>query len=191
MVMSSSNCGRSYMIPLCVRETIEKIHGLDYCIAGGWAACPALADDMDVWLYGIQDDNDEDGGGEHERIRGLLADNFVRDYGSAFEEQNTKTTYLAGGLVTRVGYISDGGVKLHVLITDQSRPIDLVEAFDISTHAVAITSEGMAIKSKRWTPVNVPPKKLADTSTTDARMEKICARFGFCYDSVAQEATRG
>jgi hypothetical protein len=169
------------MLPFELREAIENTHGGEYCIAGGFAACPALADDVDVWLYGIDVFDGDDNGGvnEHKRVRELLEDRLRRDYGDAdFEASNNETCYIGTGFVTRVGYVFVNHQKFHVLITDQPTPQALVNAFDVSTHAVAINSDGQVFRGEGWTPTMVPTVKLKDTSTTDARLKKIAVRFG-------------
>lgn len=147
-------------------------------IAGGYAACPALATDIDVWITVPTYDLDH---ARSEILRWLHEqDNLV------FEE-------LTDGRVDQVhspdGYGTDlnvrkvatvehyRGTKYHLLVVDGD--VDAVlDSFDVSTHQVALTPFGV-VTGENWTPTNVYPVQLRDTPTTAARMAKIAARYGY------------
>jgi sulfur carrier protein ThiS len=70
------------------------------------------------------------------------------------------------------------GVERHLLVTTATCAYELVEAFDISTHAVAIEPDGNVVKASTWTQVTLPPTMIRDTPTTRERMVKIAKRYG-------------
>ena len=145
-------------------------------IAGGYAACPALAADMDVWVSvrPAQATLDE----VREQLLAHLAD---WDFGnfSFTEEMETRQCEgyqgMPGALILKVAKVQVGALTVHLLLTDGD-VFSLLESFDISTHQIALTERG-AVKGSMWTPITEPPIKLRDTPTTDARMEKIRARY--------------
>ncbi len=146
-------------------------------IAGGYAACPALARDLDVWVY----TNSEVESMEDVRARILThLESDVWPYETADED-----TRLAGMrddnypiFVLKVATVRSVHLThpIHILVVNQ-QPVDLLETFDISTHQVALVF-GRVVKGSGWTPVTVPPVKLRDTPTTNERMARIAARYG-------------
>lgn len=158
--------------------------GLKYCIAGGWAACPALASDMDVWVFR------GDGSGEsleelRDRIVGHLfvtkpfkwglqaATDDTREGGVEYDAMDFDI--LKVGTV-KVGYPS-GDVQIHLMVTTASSPMGLLSNFDISTHAVAIDANGLVIRGKHWTSIIETPYVIRRTDSTPERMKKICTRY--------------
>lgn len=145
-------------------------------IAGGYAACPALATDIDLWVY-VAGESLADA-----RDRILL---WLQTEMWPYETQEDNRPQLAGSTIDGYSIIS---VKvaivrsphlshpIHIMVVNQS-PVDLLETFDISTHQVAIVF-GNVLKGSRWTPITQPPIMLKNTPTTPYRMIKIAARYG-------------
>jgi len=146
-------------------------------IAGGYAACPPLAKDLDLWVF------------VDERVQ-TLAD--VRQQILTWLDTEMWPYEEEGGMRQEFGQVNNYPVSsrkvavvrsphmthpVHILVTN-SQPADLLETFDISTHQVAIVF-GNVIKGSQWTPVTEPPRMLKNTPTTPERMEKIAARFGY------------
>ena len=151
--------------------------GLKACIAGGYAADPVLAGDMDVWIFAPTDATTEELHGTRIRVLDFLQN----QHGLEFEEQegfrregaDAYSTSLMVARVTLPGFQT----TIHLRVTTCADEADLISGFDISTHQIAVTDEGEVIRGSRWTPTNVPPRVLKMTSTTPVRLEKIGARY--------------
>lgn len=147
-----------------------------WCIAGGWAACPALATDLDVFVFAGKLSIDV----AREQLVAHLKDEYG-DY--SFSEQDDNRIQLdqyehLTVQIRKVGYVDGYGVPIHVCVTTaQSVPM-LIDGFDISTHAVAITSFGRVIKSENYTPPQERPRIVHMTTTSVERLRKISERFG-------------
>lgn len=146
-------------------------------IAGGYAACPALAQDIDVWVTVPQDELDEP--------RAAILQH-LREHGFVFEEQTDRrieqTTMPAGYemniAIRKVAKVSHcrSEQQWHILVTEGD--VDQVlGSFDVSTHQVAITPYGV-VCGENWTPTDVWPRRLKDTPTTNDRLRRIALRFG-------------
>lgn len=156
-------------------------------IAGGYAACPALARDIDLWVTVPQGESLR--GARNEILAWLEiemwpyeaeADNLIRNLGKA---NDGYTACLTGKVaIVRSPHMTH---PIHIMVTSVS-PADLLETFDVSTHQVAIVF-GNVIKGTGWTPVTEPPRMLKMTPTTPERMEKIAARYGH---SLTPQGTR-
>ncbi len=166
----------------------EKYHD-KWAIAGGWAACPALAEDMDVWVLGAANVDtvraeilaclDETlvlGGG---KLGGCGF--FNHSYFRVEVQDETRTTpgyEISNVTIRKVAQLTRANLSIHLLVTDAPNASDLLLGFDISTHQVAILHDGTVVKGPNWTPINMPPVMLRATSTTPTRMDKIAARYG-------------
>jgi hypothetical protein len=151
-------------------------------IAGGYAACPALALDMDIWVRVNGDETMHDA---KQRIIDWL-ENTMWPYEAATTRLSSPGVILGG----RDGYdhldinvLKVATVKsvylthpYHIMVVNVD-PATLIEAFDISTHQIAL-AWGNVIKGSGWTPITEPPRMLRRTPTTPERMEKIAARYG-------------
>jgi hypothetical protein len=157
----------SYLLP----------EGTPYFVAGGWAACPALATDMDVW---VTSDNPA-------RTRTEILEHFnAKLFADEYEEE--RSDEVAGDvdaysnpLTLKVARVLIGQKRFHILVTSGDIS-DVLNGFDISTHQVAITDSGTVVRGYHWTPVTEPPIKLKDTPTTNDRLIKIAARYGHPFD---------
>ena len=147
--------------------------GTSYFVAGGWAVCPALAGDMDVFVeiaYG------EDIVSARETLLKHLKKEFWR-----FEEQEETCTFEGYGTlatIVKVGKLPSQGMRpeIHVLLTNADVHTT-INSFDISTCCVAITDQGYIVWGDHWTSPIEPPIRLIDNPTTDARMVKYQQRF--------------
>lgn len=164
-----------------------------YFIAGGFAACPALASDRNVWIMArdpvatrrevlehlketlFLDEWQELPDGQTEIVAGSSEEDHYGDGGTA--------------LTLKVATVDVTGITIHLLVTSGT-VFDVLNTFDVSTHQIAITDSGGVVKGRQWTPITEPPVKLKDTPTTDARMAKIAARYGHGipnYSSIGAE----
>lgn len=146
-------------------------------IAGGYAACPPLARDIDLW---VMVNPSQSLAAVREEILAWLEselwpyevqdDRRLRPLGTTAEGYDIIATKVA---VVKSLHMSH---PIHIMLVDRS-PRELLETFDISTHQVAIVF-GNVIKGSGWTPITEPPRQLKDSPTTAARMEKIAQRYG-------------
>lgn len=147
-------------------------------IAGGYAACPALASDLDLWVYVPQSQSLQ--AARTEILQWLESELWP------FELQEDRRFNRLGPSASEGYDVIAGKVAIvksphmthpiHIMVVDRS-PAELLETFDISTHQVAIVF-GNVIKGSEWTPVTVPPVMLKNTPTTPERMRKIAVRYG-------------
>jgi len=153
--------------------------GTSYCIAGGWAACPALALDKDVWVFA---DPQED----IVALRDILLKHLDDDNAEYEVEDETRSAAGYEGVISilRVAKVEVPGEAqpIHLLITNAKDAHDLIESFDVSAHQIALSSQGHVIKGQGFTPVTVKPVKLKETPTTDERLIKIGERYGHHFD---------
>ena len=169
-----------------------------WCVAGGFAACPALATDIDVWVYAIATE------GLDKARRVLLAHlcdiqypqkdspyaNVRRKAQFEFEEETearTAESYLQSFIqIHKVAVICGRNAwrelkPIHVMVTDAPSPGELLAGFDISTHAVAIGHDGRVWTNSYTQPGETPVRLSGANARTEARLQKICARFGHPY----------
>lgn len=166
------------MIPPCL---IPK--GLRWCVAGGYAACPALARDVDVWVYGIKGDVLES---RRDEIAG-----HIRTTGYTFlvsDETRQAPTYEHDTVtILKVGTVEEV-TPIHIMVTDAMTPMMILEGFDVSTHAVAIMPDGIVVTHPRWTAPHLPPREIRINEKTPDRMARIAARFGHVLPHVKEMA---
>lgn len=168
-------------------------------IAGGFAACPALAADVDVWcpVDLMADDSDPFGLVWAERDR--IVDWLKAQFGSAFVEHDasssrrgdvpTPPSFRHGQLVStfegyhlpipirRAGAVTIVGHALPYHIIVVGGDVDeVLSSFDITTHMVALTPRGVVV-GEHYTPPFEEPRVITKKYTTEARMEKIRARY--------------
>lgn len=170
-----------------------------WCIAGGAAACPALAADIDVWVYGI--DTDELDGvravilsyleqliagfnvnkpiwpEKRYRLESLVeCEEFV-----AYEHAHCRIEKVA--IVTSPKRFPVRVKPVHIMVTDAPDPGTILQGFDVSTHAVAIDYDGRIWKGNNWTHPGEKPIALLDNEKTPERMARIAARFGHTLEA--------
>lgn len=168
-------------------------------IAGGFAACPALAEDVDVWcpVDLVADDSDPFGLVWNERDR--VVEYLRREFGAAFVEHDgigsrrdtvpTPPNQQRGRLVSthegyylpipirRAGAVTIPGCSLpyHIILVGGDID-DVLSSFDITTHMVALTRKGVVV-GEHYTPPFEEPRVITKKFTTEARMTKIRARY--------------
>lgn len=144
-----------------------------YLIAGGWAVCPALADDRDLFiLAGPSADLQE--------IRQEVLDHLKAEGFEFTEEQETREFIGYDGLVG-IGKVAkvqfENGQDIHVLVASTKIPQEVLNSFDLSICMVGITQDGTLVKSEYWTPPTELPTVMKDTPTTSVRCNKYVERF--------------
>lgn len=152
-------------------------------VAGGYAADPTLADDIDLWV--TVPSNWELNGAREEILEHLTAKHFRfyalddrRTNSGVHVEQQYHVTLDYRKVAKVTGREGNWPFRkpVHVMVTNGS-PLETLLDFDISTHQVAVLRSGRILPGPDWTPTSVMPVKLKDTPTTDARMKKIADRY--------------
>jgi hypothetical protein len=169
----------------------EEYRG-QWCVAGGFAACPALAEDIDVWVHGIPTADLE--AARTKILEHLVKIQFPAHARSAqfvFEEAvetRTQASYMQEFIqIKKVAKIygrrSWRELKpIHIMVTDAPGGAgSIIAGFDISTHAVAIDHDGR-VWTNRYTHPGLEPQRLASANEyTEPRMQRVCARYGHPY----------
>lgn len=148
-------------------------------IAGGYAACPDLATDIDVW---VQVDPATLYDAPLRIVKHLHDHGFIPNVGIA----STAETFVGDSMgyeditanILKVAVVLRGNQKpIHIMVTD-APPLMLLLNFDISTHQIAFTDSG-TIRGPYWTPLDGPPVIIKNhtTSKTQERFQKISARY--------------
>lgn len=147
----------------------------DWCIAGGFAACPSLAGDCDVWVLDANDDIRE----PILRQLQFVGVEFTPEENSPPDSPENIDQYDLGNgtLCWKVARLADGR---QIILTSAPDIMTQLGAFDVSTHQVALTSDGEVIRGPNWTPITVPPVELRSTSKSAERMKKIATRYATC-----------
>lgn len=149
-------------------------------IAGGYAACPELATDIDVWVMVDPTKLYE----ERRRILTHLVDHgFIPCAGTDAPVKEEFTGDRLGyeditANILKVAEVWRGNQKpIHIMVTD-APALMLLLNFDISTHAIAFTDNG-TIRAPEWTPLHMEPIIVKNhmTRKTQDRFNKINARY--------------
>lgn len=161
-------------------------------IAGGWAACPALADDMDVWVSLKQSAYSIRKLGIEKARTAILAhlQQQIFSYWTVEEQDDSRQTeavvagYEINVNIRKVAKVTsyEWHQPIHVIVTDAS-VYQVLEGFDISTHQIAITDNGIVL-GEEWTSVTEEPIVLHMSTQTPARLEKIRNRYKGAYAQV-------
>lgn len=153
--------------------------GLTYFIAGGYAACPALASDIDVWVT-VPIEDPLDPLTSMMKARGALFGHLTFQ-GFDFTEENVPHSkadrYISGTdlMVWKLARINTS-TPIHIMITEGTVD-EVLEGFDISTHQVALTQDRGVVKGSGWTPITQYPRVLIWTLKTLDRLQKIVTRY--------------
>lgn len=156
--------------------------GMKWCIAGGFAAAPALANDIDVWIYDVE----EIAPGDIEFVRNELAKQLRVKFGlynfTPSDETRTSSNYSQENVtILKVGVLEDPmGLRkpIHIMVTNANSPMGILDGFDISTHAVAILPDGTVLQHPHYTPPQQFPQTMRWNEKTPERLKRIAKRFG-------------
>lgn len=170
-------------------------------IAGGYAACPSLAGDMDVWVLApcpFRNRHEPEKCAfddlrvhvwlqqRREELLTHLRRNYTR-WQVAEETENrsvehdgvpTPYTHDLAHMVLRVAKITSHSLPIHLLVVDAEFPKQVIDGFDISTHSVALVPDVGVVRGSNWTPITDVPEVLRTNEKTPDRMDKICTRYG-------------
>lgn len=161
-------------------------HYPDWFVAGGYAADPVLANDIDIW---IQAEDSYAAADNHAKLHEFLAIAGFQfepmDVGAAPRFVDTGRPHAPGetdfvvvfAVATITAWRSIQFSKpVHLSITNGTAA-EILAGFDISTHALALLPNGKFAYSDSWTPKTVDPVILRDTPSTPARFVKISSRY--------------
>lgn len=160
------------MIP---KGLLPEPYAANAFIAGGYAACPALAQDMDVWVLSPNPEQTRleilgylKGSPYH---RGVVEQSDVESAQSDLYEHECT--------ILKVAEVHVRGFEppIHIVVADAKNVLEILDGFDVSTHQVAITPAEGIVRGPHWTPVNEPPVAFKANINTPKRMERITARF--------------
>lgn len=153
-------------------------------IAGGYALDPERASDVDLWVL-------TDGGSDiaTTRLRMLYylrVKNIPhRESAVVFDDEHYPTAHL-------VATIDHGfaGKPVQLLVSEKNNAQELVDGFDISTHALAVDRTGKVTVSKHWTSLSEPARVMRWTTPEETlyRLEKISGRYRLPVDQRDVEA---
>lgn len=156
-------------------------------VAGGFAADPARARDVDIW---IPADNryHEARTDVRNHLRKLGLEYTLEIEHSTTDDEERAEDY-AHHLVATIpnGF---GNRPVQILVSDAVNAQQLVEGFDISTHAIAKSLQpgtGGAMRvtfAARWTGTRVPPRVMRWTTPEDTlrRLQRVMLRYGVAAD---------
>lgn len=153
------------------RELIPE--GFEWFIAGGYAAVPALAEDIDVWIRAKSEI-------EARVIKEIVRKRLIsRGLDWVREDSEERRTYHDLPIVTmKIGKVFlEGMVQPVQFIVTTATVGEVLENFDVSAHQVAILSNGKVVKGPHWTPPFEPPYALRQNEKTAERLERITKRY--------------
>lgn len=81
--------------------------------------------------------------------------------------------------IYKVAVVNTESLKIHLMVTTARTIQDILDGFDVSTHQIAIGSNGYVVKGRGWTPITEAPVALLNNPQTPERMERIARRYGF------------
>lgn len=148
-------------------------------IAGGYAAHPDLATDIDVWVQVKP-------GELHSERRRILTHLSAQHFDLFCEKVDTEESFVGDMLgyeditanILKVAVIQRGNQRpIHIMVTD-APPLMLILNFDISTHQIALTDSGV-MRGPEWTDTDEEPVIIKNHTTlkTQERFAKISARY--------------
>jgi len=151
-----------------------RLHGVSW-IAGGYAADPHKAEDIDLWVLGSQGDRSE-------LLNHLLKTaRLVDDPADAYTEDDSFDIVGSVYVPTQEDPFK-GVIKVQVLFSRIPGIQTLLASFDISTHRIAKSlASGEYVTGAGWKPTHEQPRALLFNrpERTAERLLKITSRYGF------------
>ena len=150
----------------------------DACVAGGYAADPEQANDIDLWVLGITPEQFDT---VEREIRQHLHNNYLLS--SVDPPLRDSQHYDEHPGQFRVVSIQSGPAPMgvQILITKQPTLGQLLKQFDISTHALGYMVVSREVEqAEGWTSIMEPPRVLtyARPTATTLRLDRVVARYG-------------
>lgn len=171
-----------------VRQPItnsDLVNDRPWFIAGGYAACPSMARDCDVWVLVSNGDGREVCESILRTLRRANVD-FTEEENDPEVDQEFYD--LGDGVLNwRVAKINDTPQPRHILVTSALNIQQLLDNFDISTHQCALSSDGEFIRGAQWTPLSATPRAFRMGTTTPERLKKIERRYAAFRNGVRRD----
>lgn len=151
-------------------------------VAGGYAADPDRAADIDLWVIGGDMEVDAMRIRKHNHMSWFsLAESPYEQFSNEF------AVVTKQGVEVKLGSHSTTFLPVQILVSSAKNFGDLLERFDISTHQVGISLEPeiagrhRLVKGSKFTETTVQPRVIAWTrpEQTIRRLEKVTSRYGF------------
>ncbi len=164
-------------------------------IAGGAAACYEKADDIDVWVLGLNDDKKVEQFKADLRTAGISNIEFVddsevigkkTDSGANWNNQVIANVPIGIPLPNPDIFAMDDFTKpVQIMASVFMDAQSLLEDFDLSIHAIGYNCVGTIFKAKNWTNLEDSPKLIADPKSPDrtlSRYRRFCLRYRLAPD---------
>ena len=163
-------------------------------IAGGAAACYEKADDIDVWVLGLNDDKKVEKFKEDLRAMNIDGIKFVTpddviekqcDSGSNWNNQIIAN--ISCGIAVPEDSIFDitYSKPVQIMASVFMSPSDLLSDFDLSTHCIGFNASGQEYRIAATTTTDVAPRIVCAPKSPDrtlSRYRRFCLRYGVAPD---------
>ncbi len=163
-------------------------------IAGGAAACYEKADDIDVWVLGLNDDAKVERFKEDLRAMNIDGIEFVTpedviekqcDSGSNWNNQIIAN--IPKGILIESGEIfgDEYSKPVQIMASVFMFPSDLLSDFDLSTHCIGFNASGQEYRIAATTTTDVAPRIVCSPKSPDrtlSRYRRFCLRYGVAPD---------
>ena len=165
------------------RELIPE--GYPWFIAGGYAAVPAMAEDIDVWIT-VQDEKEALAVKEIIRNRAIERSlDWVREDSRELTVYSQNLTLLTMKVMkvmpdtASFSFPAFGAVRYLPVqfIVTTGDVHQVLKNFDISTHQVAIMPNGHIFTGPEWTNPLQPVEKLRENPNTAPRFARLTERY--------------
>lgn len=161
-------------------KRLEALTGHVCVIAGGYAADPNKAKDMDIFIIGAASDDE---GELDERLCYRYRECGLEQYTPYRMSAPDSTEYLNCARLIGVGWAH--GIPVQLIKTSYTDIASLLSSFDLSCHAVAIDSNRQTHTIPETTsttqPIRILHTDVRPTTTLD-RLVKCSARYGIRID---------
>lgn len=152
-------------------------------VAGGYAADPDCAADIDLWVIGGDMEVDAFRIRKHNHMG-----TFSSLDSSPYEQFSNEFAVVTEQVVEmKLGKFGSTYLPVQILVSSDKNFRDLLERFDISTHQVGISLEPeiagrhRLVKGSKFTETTVQPRVITWTrpEQTIRRLKKVTSRYGF------------
>ncbi len=164
-------------------------------IAGGAAACYEKADDIDVWVLGLNDDKKVEKFKEDLRAMNIDGIEFVtpeevieKQCDSGSNWNNEIVANIPNGVVTdEVDDIfgESRSKPVQIMASVFMSPSALLSDFDLSTHCIGFNASGQEYRLAATTTTDVAPRIVCSPKSPDrtlSRYRRFCLRYGVAPD---------
>ncbi len=165
-------------------------------IAGGAAACYEKADDIDIWILGLNNDKKVAAFTKDLRAMNIEGIEFVDTAVEAIEKKTDSGENLNNQIVANIPrgiLLPDPGIFVTATFTKPVQIMasvfmtstDLLMDFDLSTHCISYNASGEKNLLVATTGLGSPPKVVCPPKSPDrtlSRYRRLCLRYGLAPD---------